>query len=126
MKLVYFTISGNCKLFIDKIDKTLYTEIIQLNKINSYNIKFDEDYILLCGSYEKENIIYDHLKYFLTNNPNCKGIIGSGNRNFGNQFLITPKRLSREFDIELIIEMEFQGIGREHEILNNKVKEMIN
>lgn len=53
---------------------------------------------------------------------NCKGIIGSGNKNFGDLYLVTAKELSKEFSIPIIYEMEFFGTKHDRQELENVIE----
>ncbi|QQO92468.1 ribonucleotide reductase flavodoxin [Staphylococcus phage Machias] len=129
MKLVYFTLTGNSKKFADKLDKTIVGEPIELNRNNCEEIEMDEDYILICGSYNTPHAIYNHVKKFFSNGMNlsrCIGIVGSGNRNLNYEFLTTPKKLCNDFNLELLMGIELFGIKNEHIELNKKLKELNN
>ncbi|QQM14610.1 ribonucleotide reductase flavodoxin [Staphylococcus phage MarsHill] len=129
MKLLYFSLTGNSKKFAEKLDSSIVGEPIELNRDNCDDIKMNEEYVLVCGSYNTPHAIYNHVEKFFNNGNNlelCKGIIGSGNRNLNYQFLTTPKRLCSDFNLELIAGVELFGIKDEHLEVNKKLKELSN
>lgn len=129
MKAVYFTLTGNSKKFVDKLDKNIIGEPIELNKENFNSLELNENFILIFGSYNTPFAVYNYIEGFLNNEnnlKNCIGIVGSGNRNLNYEFLTTPKKVCRRFKLDLIMGIELFGIKDEHEKLNKKLKEYEN
>lgn len=129
MKVLYFTLTGNSKKFVNKLDKSIIGEPIEINKDNFEEFNMKEDYILIFGSYNTPLAVYNYIERFLKSNNNleyCKGVVGSGNRNLNYEFLTTPKKVCRNFDLDLIMGIELFGVGNEHIELNKKLKEMAN
>lgn len=129
MKLLYFTLTGNSKKFAEKLDNDIIGEPIELNRDNCESIEMNEDYVLVCGSYNTPHAVYNHIEKFFNVSNNlslCKGIIGSGNRNLNYEFLTTPKRLCNDFNLELIAGVELFGIKNEHLEVNKKLESLSN
>ncbi|WRM43555.1 hypothetical protein [Staphylococcus phage LY01] len=129
MRLVYFTLTGNSKIFAHKLDKSIIGEPIELNKNNCEDIEINEEYVLICGSYNTPHAVYNHIEKFFNkgnNLMNCVGIVGSGNRNLNYEFLTTPKKLCKDFNKKLIMGIELHGIKNEHLELNKKLEMLSN
>ena len=66
-------------------------------------------------SYEEAEV-EDIFRDFLETENNlslCVGMIGSGNINFGELFLVTAKRLHESYDLPILYELEFHGTPRD-------------
>lgn len=128
MKVVYFTLTGNSKKFADKLDKDIIGEPIELNKDNYEDLKMNEKFVLIFGSYNTPFAVYNYIRDFLNNGnlENCLGVIGSGNRNLNYEFLTTPKKVCKNFDLDLLMGIELFGVGNEHIEISKKLKEMDN
>lgn len=129
MKLVYFSLTGNSEIFASKIDKSLIGNPIELTRENCGDILMDDEFLVLFGSYNVKHAVYNHISKFLNTGINlelCKGIVGTGNRNLNKEFLSTPKEISKDFGLDIVLGLELHGMGKEHEILNKKLESMIN
>jgi len=116
--------------FINKIDKDLYDNIVLLDRKDS-EVQMNDEFYLGFGSYETELTTYLPIVRFLQTGNNqslCKGIIGSGNMNLGPEFLITPKRISREFNLPIVAGFEIGGTHKDVEefeiFLSNQIDGM--
>lgn len=70
-----------------------------------------EPFMLFVPSYE-DNPYMDELMDVLDGdmaNKNCVGIVGTGNLNFGDLFLVTAKELSEKYNVPIIRGVEFFG-----------------
>lgn len=105
MKVVFFTLTGQTRKFVNKLG----LESIELDPSNPF-ISVDTDYIIIAPSYEKEatDIIEDFIETD-NNISNCKGVVGGGNRNFADLFCFTARDLAVDYDLPYIHELEFQG-----------------
>lgn len=109
-KIVYFSQTGQTRKFVEKIPNT---EIIEITP-DDFEMEVTEPFILVMPSYETNvhPIVIDTAADFLETADNvdyCKGLFGGGNRNFAELFCITAKTLSKEYDLPLLHEFEFQG-----------------
>ncbi|MFC3927917.1 class Ib ribonucleoside-diphosphate reductase assembly flavoprotein NrdI [Streptococcus caprae] len=104
MKLVYTSITGQSHRFVKKLD--WLDKAIRLGPQGD-EPNLTEDFLLLVPTYESgleyvDDFLEDHLNY-------CKGILGSGNRNFGPDFCHTAKRLSKTYGLPLLHTFEYSG-----------------
>lgn len=109
-KIVYFSQTGQTRKYVEKIKNYEKVEITP----EYFEIEMEEPFILVIPSYESHvhPIVIDTAADFLETSGNrtyCMGIFGGGNRNFGQLFCITAKTLSKEYQIPVLHEFEFQG-----------------
>ena len=118
MLFVYFTLSGQTRRFVEKFDDC---KNIELN-IDSPYMEVDEPFILVCPTYER--VVTDCAWDFLETGDNlkyCKGLVGGGNRNFDDLFCYTVKDLSVDFDLPVLLMMEFQGSQEDVDFLKRVI-----
>ncbi|GAF38093.1 class Ib ribonucleoside-diphosphate reductase assembly flavoprotein NrdI [Lentilactobacillus farraginis] len=49
------------------------------------------------------------------NASRCRGIVGSGNKNFNEQYCLTAKRYASKFNVPFLADYELRGTGRDVE-----------
>lgn len=108
--LVFFSQTGQTRRFVQKIQRVQKIEI----SADSFDIDMDDFYILIMPSYEADvyPAVIDTAADFLERGNNldyCRGLFGSGNRNFAELFGITARTLAEEYDLPLLHTFEFQG-----------------
>ncbi|MGY3766139.1 class Ib ribonucleoside-diphosphate reductase assembly flavoprotein NrdI [Vagococcus vulneris] len=105
MKLVFFSLTGQTRRFIDKLDLPAY-EIDTSNPFYQIN----EPYILVVPTYDVEvtEVVNDFIE-FQDNKAYLKGVAGGGNRNFADLFVYTAKDISRDYHVPLLFSFEFSG-----------------
>lgn len=112
--IVYKTLSGNCKRIIKKLDEPSF----EINGNNIYDFDSGQKFYLLIPTYE-ENYIDDAWGFMDIYHENCKGIIGSGNFNFGDSmFCFTAIDMASEFNLPIIYKVE--NYGNKKDIKNIK------
>ncbi|HBC91256.1 MAG TPA: class Ib ribonucleoside-diphosphate reductase assembly flavoprotein NrdI [Lactococcus sp.] len=114
MKLVYFSITGQTRRFANKT-RLEHEEILPQNP----EFEVNEDFLLVVPSYadetpgaERSMDIMDPVFEFMAyadNAQHCKGIVGTGNRNFAFLYIFTAKQLSAQFKIPIVYDFEFNG-----------------
>lgn len=117
MKIVYITLTGQTRKFVNKLDM----EAIELSPIDPF-IEINEPFIIVAPTYEKEatEILWEFLdtgenkRYF-------QGVAGGGNRNFNELFVFTAKDLARDYDVPLLHAFEFQGSPKDVKALKDKI-----
>lgn len=117
MKIVYITLTGQTRKFVNKLD----IETIELSPIDPF-VEINEPFIIVAPTYEKEatEILWEFLdtgenrRYF-------KGVAGGGNRNFNELFVFTAKDLAEDYDVPMLHAFEFQGSPRDVEALKEKI-----
>lgn len=132
--LVYISLSGNTESFIAKLKKQLETsyesnvEVVHVKELIKKDIPFfniEKKYIAFLPTYleggngrENGNIeilttpLGDFIEYG-SNSSNCLGIIGSGNKNFNNQYCLTAKQYSERFGFPILDNYELRGTPKD-------------
>lgn len=108
MKIVLFTSgTGNTRRFANKIGLN-HTEI-------SKGLIINEPFILFCPTYansEGKGAVAKPIISFLNEEENrryLKGVVGFGNRNFGNMFAIGSKIVAEKCNVPLLYKVELFG-----------------
>ncbi|CAM9131824.1 class Ib ribonucleoside-diphosphate reductase assembly flavoprotein NrdI [Mycoplasma marinum] len=114
IKVVYFSSkSNNTHRMIQKLG--LSSERIPIN-INE-KIDVNQDYVLFCPTYSggldiTEGAVPKQVIQFLnkeSNRINCKGIVASGNTNFGSTFALAGPILSQKLNVPYLYSFELLG-----------------
>ena len=130
--LIYISLSGNTDSFVRRLRDYLLlnTKIKEVNLLNvkelvKENIPFNEvsnNFVAFLPTYlEGGNGIDNGDKEILTtplreyirykdNYKKCLGIVGSGNKNFNNQYCLTAKQYSQEFGFPVLYNFELRGL----------------
>lgn len=116
MKIVYFSLTGNTKKFVNKLGMGS----LEINMTNPF-IVINEPYILIAPTYDKEatEIANDFIEF--NDQGLLKGVIGGGNLNFADLYVFTAKDLSKEYNVPLLFSFEYSGT--ENDVI--KVKELL-
>lgn len=130
--LIYISLSGNTDSFVKRLRDYLLLNT-KLNEVNLLNVKelvknnipFNEvsnNFVAFLPTYlEGGNGIDNGDKEILTtplreyirykdNYKKCLGIVGSGNKNFNNQYCLTAKQYSQEFGFPVLYNFELRGL----------------
>ena len=105
LTLVYISLSGNTQSFVKRM-----SDYLSLNHgINCRQINIKE---LNHETFQVVEILTNPLGDFIAahdNHKRCFGIIGSGNRNFNNQYCLTAKQYSQRFGFPMLGDFELRG-----------------
>ena len=105
MKLVFFSLTGQTRRFIKKLDLDSY-EIDATDPFYEMN----EPFILIVPTYDIEvtEVVNDFIEH-KTNRDNMLGVAGGGNLNFADLFIFTAKDIARDYNVPLVFSFEFSG-----------------
>ncbi|HCM90365.1 MULTISPECIES: class Ib ribonucleoside-diphosphate reductase assembly flavoprotein NrdI [Vagococcus] len=108
MKLVFFSLTGQTRRFIKKLDLPA-TQAHEIDSNNPFH-EINEPYILIVPTYDAEvtEVVNDFIEY-KTNQQNMLGVVGGGNRNFADLFIFTAKDIARDYQVPLLFSFEFNG-----------------
>ncbi|MGT2929542.1 class Ib ribonucleoside-diphosphate reductase assembly flavoprotein NrdI [Streptococcus dentasini] len=143
MKFVYISLSGNTKAFVDKLRGYFAAHYSQI-PIETLDVKemvksgqsypdFDEPYIAFLPTYLEggngvdngdQEILTTDLRHLIAKGNNaqyCLGIVGSGNRNFNNQFCLTAYQYSNQFGFPVLDTYEMRGLSADVERIAEKI-----
>lgn len=146
IRILYISISGNTRNFVNNLQnyaKQLHADddanpLIELTEISDQSDFADEkeNFFAFVPTYlDGGNGIDNGVKEMMTNSlgeyidyhnnaRRCIGVIGSGNKNFNDQYCLTAKRYAQKFNTELTTDFELRGTDRDvmrvYNILKNK------
>ncbi|GAB2026021.1 class Ib ribonucleoside-diphosphate reductase assembly flavoprotein NrdI [Lactovum odontotermitis] len=117
MKIVYFSITGQTRRFVKKLDMPNET-FVEITS-DFPDVEMTQPFILITPSYAEETPSVQHSQEVMApvfefmaagiNAALCKGIIGTGNRNFAGIYIFTAKELSAKYQIPVIYDFEMSG-----------------
>ncbi|CAX00110.1 putative ribonucleotide reductase protein [Streptococcus equi subsp. zooepidemicus] len=115
--LVYFSSrSNNTHRFVQKLD----VRALRI-PVTGEPLLVDEDYILIVPTYaaggsDSKGAVPKQVIHFLNNANNrrhCKGVISSGNTNFGDTFAIAGLIIAQKLQVPLLHQFELLGTQRD-------------
>lgn len=145
IKILFISIEGNTRSFVKKLadyaagmhDQDSQNPVVQLKEISEQTDFADEadPYFAFVPTYlDGGNGIDNGVKELMTNalgeyigyekNASlCHGIVGSGNKNFNEQYCLTAKRYASEFNVPFLADYELRGTGRDVERIYDLLKQ---
>lgn len=70
------------------------------------------------------NVLGEYLNYD-QNSRFCLGVVGSGNRNFNDQYCLTARRYAEQLDTDMIADYELRGTAVDTESVYNVMKDRL-
>ncbi|MGY6172352.1 class Ib ribonucleoside-diphosphate reductase assembly flavoprotein NrdI [Candidatus Mycoplasma pogonae] len=125
--VVYFSsISNNTHRFIQKLG----FENARIPYDIDQDLKVNKEYVLIVPTYSgggehTSGAVPKQVIKFLNNKNNrelCRGVIASGNTNFGNTFAIAGPILSKKLNVPLLFQFELLGTQADVENIQNILK----
>ena len=128
LTLVYISLSGNTQSFVKRMSNYLSLNHgincrqINIKELNHETFQVDEPFVALLPTYlEGGNgvdngdveILTTDVADFIAYGDNaskCLGVVGSGNRNFNNQYCLTAKQYSQRFGFPMLADFEMRGM----------------
>ena len=132
ISLVYISLSGNTESFVTRLKNYLLSQYegIEVQKIHIKDLvkegqdfyEMDHPYVTFLPTYlEGGNGVDNGDVEILTtpvgdfiaygdNASKCFGVVGSGNRNFNNQYCLTAKQYSQRFGFPVLADFEMRGM----------------
>ncbi|MCS0824856.1 class Ib ribonucleoside-diphosphate reductase assembly flavoprotein NrdI [Cytobacillus firmus] len=109
MLLVYLSLTGNVRSFVKKVGM----DSMELNYSNPCT-EVDQEYFIITPTYDDD--ITDVISSFIDYGKNIhflKGFVGSGNKNFDNNYCFNAMDLSKKYSKPLIFKFEFSGTDKD-------------
>lgn len=143
--LVYISLSGNTQSFVRRLTTFLQfqtdwqveeVDIKQLVKDDQPFFELDSPFVAFLPTYlEGGNgvdngdveILTNPLGDFIAYGDNaklCLGVVGSGNRNFNNQYCLTAKQYAERFGFPVLDTFELRGLANDIERIGRKIIEV--
>lgn len=126
--IVYFSgVSGQTKDFVDRLG--LASARIPLKPADAASFTVAHPYILVTPSYAGGNQSFGvprQVVKFLArkeNRDNLLGVIGGGNRNFGEKFCIAADQISEKCGVPVLTRFEITGTNEEAADIKHKIEE---
>ena len=140
--LVYISLSGNTQSFVKRLKAYLESKTsLPIKTVNVKDlVKEQEDFFAMTDYYvaflptylEGGNgldsgdveILTTPLRDFIAFADNyryCYGIVGSGNKNFNNQYCLTAKQYSETFGFPMLDDFELRGLTDDVERIGEKI-----
>ena len=105
MKIIVYSLTGNCKRFVDMCEIP-EEDVIYLQDID-YDVNFD--YILITPTFGFGEVPVVVSKFLKENYKHLKGVVGSGNKNWGERFANAAEIISSKYSIPLLMKIELHG-----------------
>ncbi len=120
MKIVYFSVTGQTRRFIKKLDLAAY----EIEPADPF-FEINEPFVLVVPTYDQEitEVVNDFLDY-KSNQKQLRGVAGSGNLNFAELFVYTAKDIAREYKVPMVFAFEFSGTNEDVESFKKVVSEL--
>ena len=146
ISLVYISLSGNTAGFIKRLSAFLQErhENVEIEQVDIKDMVKEERpfyamsqfFVAFLPTYlEGGNgldngdveILTNDLGDFIAfeeNYKRCFGIVGSGNRNFNNQYCLTAKQYAERFDFPVLDTFELRGLNEDVKRIGLKIEEL--
>ena len=146
ISLVYISLSGNTASFIKRLSAFLQErhENVEIEQVDIKDMVKEErpfyamsqPFIVFLPTYlEGGNgldngdveILTNDLGDFIAfeeNYKRCFGIVGSGNRNFNNQYCLTAKQYAERFGFPVLDTFELRGLNEDVKRIGLKIEEL--
>lgn len=120
MKIVYFSVTGQTRRFVKKLDLAAY----EIEPANPF-FEINEPFVLVVPTYDLEitEVVNDFLDY-KSNRENLQGVAGGGNLNFAELFVYTAKDIARDYNVPMLFAFEFSGTNEDVESFKKVVNEL--
>lgn len=108
--LVYFSsVTENTSRFVQKLDVPAVR--IPLKASDAAEFTVDEDFVLVTPTYADGRVPPQVVKFLNLeqNRVRCRGVIGSGNRNFFEDFAKAGNIISAKLQVPLLYQFELAG-----------------
>lgn len=119
MKIIYFSLTGNCEKFL-KFTKIPQEEIIRLS--DAQNV--DYDYILITPTIGFGEVPLKVTKFLRKYSSFARGVVASGNRNWGANFGLAADLINEEYGIPILMKFELLGTRQDIEKFKKIYEEM--
>lgn len=139
LSIIYISLSGNTQSFVKRLgqyldEKTNYTlKATNVKELNHEIFPVTEPFFAILPTYLEGGNGIDNGDIEILTNPlgdfiaaydnyrYCLGIVGSGNRNFNNQYCLTAKQYSKRFGFPMIDDFELRGTISDIERISQKM-----
>lgn len=147
LRVIYISLSGNTASFVKRLAEymALWRDVT-INATNVYDlVKNDvafsvesEPFVIFLPTYLEggdgvetgtTEVLTTPLRDYMgyqNNYKQCLGVIGSGNRNFNEQYCLTAKQYSEQFSFPVLDTFELRGTQKDIERIADKLVSLMN
>lgn len=120
--MFFSSVTENTARMVQKLDLPAHRIPLKVSDAASFTV--DEDYILLTPTYGQGRVPGQVVKFlnFEPNRVRCKGVIGSGNRNFFEDFAKAGTIVSAKLQVPLLYQFELAGTTEDVRILQEGIE----
>lgn len=116
--IVYSSRTGNNRHIVDQLGLE-YVEVKD-------GLSIDSPFFILTYTDGLGQVPEKVYRFMLDNYGYCRGIIASGNSNFGiNNFCGSADKLSQEFNIPIIRKIELRGFKEDYQVIISEYNKLI-
>ena len=116
--IYYLSRTGNVKYIVNKLGLP-NTELTASTVVN-------EPYFLFTYTDGLGGVPSKVKEFLLVNYPHCKGVIVSGNSNFGvNNFCGAANKINQQYGIPIIHKIELRGFEKDYQYIRNMYNKII-
>lgn len=119
MKIIYFSLTGNCERFL-KFCKLPEENILRMIDIDIV----DFDYILVTPTIGFGEVPKQVTEFLEKNSSYARGVVASGNRNWGANFALAADIINRDYNIPVLMKIELLGNNSDIEKFRKIYEEM--
>lgn len=103
MKIVYMSLTGNVRSFVEKLGSVETLEIISGDEV------IDQPFLLITHSPDGGEIPYEIEDFMEAYSDLCVGVAASGDRAYGEDYTIVAETISEEYGVPIVHRFEFAG-----------------
>lgn len=120
-RIAFFSLTGQTRRFIQKLNEPAY-EILPGTSPKHMEVP----YLLIVPTYDLEALtpVIEFLKEG-QNQMYLKAVAGSGNRNFGPDFVHSPKAIAQKMNVPFVFAFEFNGTEQDVHVFQQVLNEFV-
>lgn len=137
MNIIYISLEGNTRSFLTRMQGYAKQQhsisedrpLIELKEVSDQTLPADETdaFFAFVPTYLNggngidsgfTEIMTNALGEYIAYNDNakqCIGVVGSGNKNFNEQYCLTARKYARDFDVPFLADYELRGTSQDIE-----------
>lgn len=119
MLVVFSSMTGNIRRFIEKLGVDNVVDISS----KGGQVSVNEPFVLITYTIGNGETPQDVQSFLDNNNHYLRGVIGSGNRNWGDNFCKGAINVAERYKVPLLHTFELSGYESDVEIVTTKIEE---
>lgn len=118
--IVYDSLTGNVERFVSKMSNNFRKVKIKKGLI------VEESFILITYTFNFGDIPKRTQQFLKENSKYLKGVVSSGNKNWGKNYALAANKISDEFNVPLLHKFEMSGTKNDVDKVNMEVDKIDN